>query len=109
MLYETLTDFFRFFLGLQVFAQPVTDSVLVEGIHRTFHFNKLKISKKEISLVFVLHGSGGTGIQEMENAGKIEAISEREGLMIAYPDGHNKLECVMTLRIEQFFENVLMC
>jgi polyhydroxybutyrate depolymerase len=40
------------------------------------------------SLVFVLHGSGGTGKGTVPGAQKLQAISKRENILLVYPDGY---------------------
>src|SRR5260221_8865025 len=52
-------------------AQPSSDSLLIDGHYRTFHFNKPPSASHNGSLVFVLHGSGGSGKQIAGSAGKI--------------------------------------
>lgn len=45
--------------------------------------------------MFVMHGSGGSGIQIMKGAGKLEAIAAKENLLVVYPEGYKKFwnEC----------------
>jgi polyhydroxybutyrate depolymerase len=40
------------------------------------------------SLVFVLHGSGGAGMQVAQGARDLEAISTQENILLVYPDGY---------------------
>jgi polyhydroxybutyrate depolymerase len=47
-------------------AQVVKDSIEVEGFYRSFQFNKPMATQPNGSLVFVLHGSGGSGKQMMD-------------------------------------------
>jgi polyhydroxybutyrate depolymerase len=76
-------------------AQLISDSLLIENHYRSFYFNKPANSKKDRSLVFIMHGSGGNGKQIMKNATKLEAIAEKENLLIVYPDGYKNFwnEC----------------
>jgi polyhydroxybutyrate depolymerase len=71
-------------------AQLISDSLLIEGNYRTFHFNKPPSSNTKASLIFVLHGSGGSGKQIMTGAQKLEAISGNENILLVYPDGYKK-------------------
>ena len=82
-------------LALSVNGQLLTDSVLVEGYYRTFHFNKPAAGCQGNSLLFVMHGSGGSGMQIMKETGKLEAIAQKENLLIVYPDGYKNFwnEC----------------
>ncbi len=69
-------------------GQLKTDSLLIEGHFRTFHFNKPVKDIKNGNLLFVMHGSGGSGKQIMKATGKLEAIAATENLLIVYPDGY---------------------
>jgi polyhydroxybutyrate depolymerase len=81
-------------LTLIVDGQLLTDSILVEGNYRVFHFNK-PADTRGSSLLFVMHGSGGTGRQIIRETGKLEAIAAKEHLLIVYPDGYKRFwnEC----------------
>lgn len=69
-------------------SQMLSDSIVVEGHYRTFHFTKPNTSFSNGSLVFILHGSGGSGLQIMLGAKKIAAIAEVENIQLVYPDGY---------------------
>lgn len=71
-------------------AQVINDSLLIDGHYRSFHFNKPASTKTKLSLIFVLHGSGGNGIKTMKSATKLMALSESESLLMVFPDGYNK-------------------
>ena len=73
----------------------MTDSVLVADNYRTFHFNKPSPSNKTASLIFILHGSGGSGKRQMSKCSNIEAIANDENLLLVYPDGYKRFwnEC----------------
>jgi polyhydroxybutyrate depolymerase len=79
-----------FFIGLflQAHAQLLSDSILIEGHYRTFHFAKPGNTNSKESLIFVLHGSGGTGLQIMSGAKKLAAIAATENILLVYPDGY---------------------
>jgi len=69
-------------------SQLVTDSILIEGHYRLFHFNKPAGSTGDRSLLFAMHGSGGNGNRMMGATKKLEAIATNENLLIVYPDGY---------------------
>ncbi|MEP7373898.1 MAG: poly(3-hydroxybutyrate) depolymerase [Chitinophagaceae bacterium] len=75
-------------LTLTANSQLITDSLPVEGHYRTFHFNKPTGNSKEKSLLFIMHGSGGSGLGIMKDAAKLEAIAAKENLLVVYPDGY---------------------
>lgn len=75
-------------LAFIVKGQLKTDSLLIEGHYRTFHFNKPVKDIKNGNLLFIMHGSGGSGKQIMKATGKLEAIAASENLLVVYPDGY---------------------
>ena len=74
-------------------SQLLHDSLLVDGHYRTFHY--LKPARPNPTLLFVLHGSGGTGQQIRLGAKKLEDMAPAENLLLVYPDGYKKFwnEC----------------
>ena len=82
-------------LSINSAAQLISDSFLIDGQYRSFHFNKPSVENKKTSLIFVLHGSGGSGIGIMKGAIKLESISKDENILIVYPDGYKNFwnEC----------------
>jgi polyhydroxybutyrate depolymerase len=84
----------------------VSDSVLIEGHYRTFHF--LKPNKSQASLLFVLHGSGGNGRKMRAGAQKLEAIAPVENILMVYPDGYKNYwnECRKTAQSAAHLENI---
>ncbi len=87
-------------------GQLVSDSVLIEGHYRSFHF--LKPTQPKASLLFVLHGSGGNGRGQRNGAQKIEAIAPVENILLVYPDGYKKYwnECRRTAQSAANMENI---
>ena len=83
------------FLAISSRAQLISDSILIDGHYRTFHFKKPSSTNTKRSLIFVLHGSGGSGKKIMAGAVKLEAISESENILLVYPDGYKNFwnEC----------------
>ncbi len=87
-------------------SQIIHDSILVDGHYRSFHF--LKPSQQNASLIFVLHGSGGHGMQIRATAKKLEDLSVSENLLMVYPDGYKKFwnECRKTANSAANLENI---
>lgn len=79
----------------KVSAQVELDSIKVEGHYRTFHYRKPAVPSKGFSLVFVLHGSGGSGQQMMQRVTSYNAISDQEKMLVVYPSGYKNFwnEC----------------
>lgn len=68
-------------------AQLIKDSVLIEGHYRTFVYNNPAGNAKE-SLMFIMHGSGGSAENIMPAAAKLEAKAKLEKLLVVYPNGY---------------------
>lgn len=69
-------------------SQVISDSLLIDGHYRSFHF--LKPAGTDASLIFVLHGSGGNGLGMRKRTTKLEAIAPAENLLLVYPDGYKR-------------------
>lgn len=69
-------------------AQVISDSLLVEGHYRSFHFTKPAQLMQRPGLVFVLHGSGGNGRGMMATAAKMEQLAGGQNTLVVYPDGY---------------------
>lgn len=76
------------FFNSIVSAQLMSDSLLVDGHYRTFHFNKPSNNTKGNSLIFVLHGSGGNGKNMMKPAAGLLKLSTSENFLLVFPDGY---------------------
>ncbi len=89
-------------------AQLVTDSLLIEGHYRLFHFTKPQSSKANGSLVFVMHGSNGKGEDMLNRAAKLEELSHTENVLCVYPDGYKKFwnECRKASSAAANLENI---
>ncbi len=87
-MYKTIYLVTLMLAATAVNGQLQTDSLLIEGHYRVFHFNKPANDVKNGSLLFIMHGSGGNGQQIMKATGKLEAIAANENLLIVYPDGY---------------------
>ncbi|MBK5277699.1 MAG: poly(3-hydroxybutyrate) depolymerase [Bacteroidia bacterium] len=108
-----MTSFSLAFLVLSLFcakAQPPlkSDSVLIDGHYRTFHFNGTQPTNAATSLIFVLHGSGGDGIQMARRTSRLEEKAVEENFITVYPDGYRKFwnECRKTASSEANIENI---
>ena len=77
------------------FGQFETDSVMVDGHQRVFHFKQTAKDVSQSNLIFILHGSGGDGKGMMQPAANLQAIAEKENLLLIYPDGYKRFwnEC----------------
>lgn len=69
-------------------AQLQNDSILIDTHYRSFHFSANTNIKPNASLVFILHGSGGSGSQMLSGAKKLAAIADTENILLVYPDGY---------------------
>jgi polyhydroxybutyrate depolymerase len=89
-------------------SQLISDSILVDGNFRKFHFNKPPPENTDAALVFILHGSGGTGEQMMKDAIKLENISGKENILLVYPDGYKNFwnECRKAATSPANLENI---
>jgi len=71
-----------------VAAQSVKDSLQIQGYYRSFHFKRPAKMLHDASLVFVLHGSGGSGKAQMEGTAKLLDKTAAEDVLFVYPDGY---------------------
>jgi polyhydroxybutyrate depolymerase len=88
-------------------AQLISDSLLVEGHFRIFHYNK-PVNQKRSNLVFVMHGSGGDGIGMMKSTTRLEQKAASENLLLVYPDGYQRYwnECRKAATSRANIENI---
>jgi polyhydroxybutyrate depolymerase len=97
-------------------SQITTDSLLFEGNYRVFHY--IKPNQINSSLVFVLHGSGGNGLQMRQSTAQLEALAPSENITLVYPDAYKKYwnECrkmatseanILDINDNAFFENMI--
>jgi len=73
----------------------VADSIMIEGHWRNFHFRKPNEKSKGFSLVFVMHGSGGSGPQMMKRVPEFDGIADQEKMIAVFPSGYKNFwnEC----------------
>src|SRR5688572_6238928 len=95
-------------LSLSSQGQLVHDSLLIEGHYRSFHFNKPTKSSSDRSLIFVLHGSGGSGLGVMNGAQKLLDKESTENFLLVYPDGYKNFwnECRKAATSAANIENI---
>ena len=76
-------------------AETIADSVYIDGIYRSFHFEKPSENTKGYSLLFVIHGSGGNGPQMMQRVTSFAGKSDQEKVIVVFPSGYKKFwnEC----------------
>lgn len=87
---KTLISIVLFFILIELDAQVVNDSLLIDGHYRSFHFNLPSKNSVNASLIFVLHGSGGNGLKSMKGTAKLLEVANKENLIILFPDGYLK-------------------
>jgi polyhydroxybutyrate depolymerase len=69
-------------------SQLVTDSILIEQHYRTFRYYRPATAIKEGSLLFIMHGSGGSSSDMLKHTTKLEAMAAKDKLLLVYPDGY---------------------
>jgi polyhydroxybutyrate depolymerase len=70
--------------------QTVTGSITSGGLTRTYRLHVPAITpSKAVSLVISLNGRGGTG-QQLSGLTKFDALADKAGVVIVYPDGYEK-------------------
>ncbi|MCW3092003.1 MAG: poly(3-hydroxybutyrate) depolymerase-like protein [Ferruginibacter sp.] len=82
-----LVGLFLFF-SLVAQCELVTDSILIQSHYRTFSYNQPGGDIAGGSLMFVMHGSGGTSSDMIKRTTKLEAMAAREKLLVVYPNGY---------------------
>ena len=76
------------FISVFAHSQLITDSILVENHYRSFSYNLPEKSFKGGSILFVMHGSGGSSKDVIQKTTKLQSIANNEKLLIIYPDGY---------------------
>ncbi len=71
-------------------GQVIRDSIKVDNYYRTFQFNKPQPSQTGGSLVFVLHGSGGSGNAMMGATSNLLQRTAAEQVIFVYADGYKR-------------------
>lgn len=93
--YFLTSDFMRlifflalFFISLNAKSQFITDSLLIEKHYRTFQYHIPAGNIKNGSLLFSMHGSGGSSNDMIKRTAKLEARAAADKLIVVYPDGY---------------------
>ena len=68
-------------------SQLVTDSVSIGNHFRTFSYYKPG-NVKNGSLLFMMHGSGGTNTDMLQRTKNLEAMAAKDHLLVVYPNGY---------------------
>ena len=100
-----------FLLGLffsQCQSQVISDSLLVDGHYRSFHFVAPPSAATNSSLVFILHGSGGSGKDIMDRTTRLAQMADAENALLVYPDGYLRYwnECRKAASSKANIENI---
>ncbi len=66
--------------------QSIERQLTVDGRARTYHVHVPPTHRSPVPLVFVFHGGGGHGTG-IEKTSGFDAIADREGFVLLYPDG----------------------
>jgi polyhydroxybutyrate depolymerase len=75
-------------LAIEAQAQLVSDSILVEGHYRKFHYVQPAANAPVTNLLFLLHGSGGKGQDMVKPAARLQSAAPKEKLLLVFPDGY---------------------
>ncbi len=59
----------------------------LDGRYRSFRFRNTASAHKGLIVIFILHGSGGTGKDMMSPSAGLQKIEVKERLLLVYPDG----------------------
>lgn len=68
-------------------SQLITDSILIESHYRSFCYNK-PADVKGGSLLFIMHGSGGSSTDMIISTKGLEAMAPKDKLLVVYPNGY---------------------
>lgn len=104
--------------GYSQSAAVKKDSIRVDGIDRSFWYKSPASKLKDPSLVFILHGSGGSGEQMLKRAPELMDIADQENFIAVYPSGYlnywnecrkaaNSKANQMNINEEDFFKGMI--
>ncbi len=95
-------------VSLLLRAQVTDDSILIDKNYRAFHFVAPQAPRAGAGLIFILHGSGGSGMKMMERTSKFLQETRNENVIVVYPDGYKKFwnECRKAAPSEANIENI---
>jgi polyhydroxybutyrate depolymerase len=77
-------------LSLTAYGQVIKDSIQIEGNYRSFQFVNPNGPRTNGSLVFVLHGSGGSGKEMMGATSNLLQKTKNENVLFVYADGYKR-------------------
>jgi len=92
-------------------AQSISDALLIDSHYRSFSYFPPQQDIKGGSLLFLMHGSGGSGEDMIRDAAKLEVLAANDKLLVVYPNAYKKFwnECrkfsTATANIENIDEN----
>ena len=69
-------------------AQDLSDSLKIDEYYRSFHFRKPSFTSQGASLIFVLHGSGGSGSELMKQTSNLLNSTKNEKVIFVFADGY---------------------
>lgn len=75
-------------VGMMAHGQLVKDSLLIENHYRTFCYRRPLKKFTNGSLLFIMHGSGGSSSDMLKHTQKLEERAAKENLLLVYPDGY---------------------
>ncbi len=104
--------------GYSQSAAVKKDSIRVDGIDRSFWYKSPASKLKDPSLVFILHGSGGSGEQMLKRVPELMDIADQENFIAVYPSGYlnywnecrkaaNSKANQMNINEEDFFKGMI--
>jgi len=76
------------FISFTAYSQLVTDSILIEQHYRSFSYNTPSADITNGSLMFLMHGSGGSSGDMIKRNIKLEALATKDKLLVVYPNGY---------------------
>ena len=76
-------------------AQIVHDSILIGPNYRSFHYMQPARTDAPKHLIFILHGSGGSGTAMMRDASALMGLSAQQNILLVFPNGYKRFwnEC----------------
>jgi polyhydroxybutyrate depolymerase len=76
--------------SLSASSQLIADSVLIDSHYRTYSYNPPAMQSSKASLMFIMHGSGGSSDNMIGISKNLAAIAGKENLILVYPNGFGR-------------------
>jgi polyhydroxybutyrate depolymerase len=101
-------------ISIRTYAQVTDDSMLIQGVYRTFHYTQPAGSTKNYHPVFVLHGSGLSGKIMMKFATSLIKAADTEKVFPVFPDSYKawnngrRAPSAGDMKEEAFFDSMLV-